>query len=76
MLRTGWRLRASSSADTARTTTTYHSGAPAVSGGVVGNATTDRASTIVIQFSQEKLPDSTSHSCVAIISAAAIVATG
>ncbi len=76
MLRTGRWLRPSSSADTARTTTTYHSGASGTSGASAGNAITGRASTIVIQFSQAKLPDSTSHSCVTIIRAAAAVATG
>ena len=34
------------------------------------------ASTIVIQLSQAKFPDSTSHSCVAMMIAAATLATG
>lgn len=42
----------------------------------VPKSTADTASTIVIQFSQEKLPDRTSHSWVRIISEAAAVAIG
>ncbi len=76
MLRTGRWLRNTSSAATARTTTSYQSGAADTDGGSAGNRTADRASTMVIQFSQEKFPDSTSHSWVKIISAAAAVATG
>ena len=37
---------------------------------------TESASTIVTQFSQEKLPLTTRYSCVAIITAAAIPAMG
>lgn len=61
---------------TARTTTSYQIGVPDTSGAVVGSSTADRASTIVIQFSQEKLPDRTSHNWVRIISEAAAVAIG
>lgn len=39
-------------------------------------STADRASTMVSQFSQAKLPDSTSHSCVTTIPSAAQAATG
>lgn len=60
------------------TTTSYQSGA---AGGSAGAPTppksrTDRATTIVIQFSQLKFPDRTSHSWVAIIRQAAAVAIG
>ncbi len=39
-------------------------------------STADTASVIVSQFSQAKLPDSTSHSCVAMMIPAAYEATG
>lgn len=76
MLSTGRWLRNSRNAATARTTTTYQSGASGVAGGSAGSSRAGTASTIVIQLSQEKLPDSTSHSWVRIIRDAAAVAIG
>lgn len=76
MLRTGRWLSHSSRAATVRTTTSYQTGGPGTDGGVRGRRIADRARTMVIQFSQEKLPDRTSHSWVAIIRDAAAVAIG
>jgi len=42
----------------------------------VPSSIAENASTILIQFSQAKLPEMTSHSCVTIMSVAAIEATG
>src|SRR5690606_21225885 len=63
-------------ADAARTASTYHSGGSGTRGASDGSRRAERASTTVIQFSHAKLPDSTSHSWVRIISAAAAEATG
>lgn len=76
MLRTGRWLSQSSRAATVKTTTSYQMGGSGTGGGVCGKRIADSASTMVIQFSQEKLPDRTSHSWVAIISDAAAVAIG
>lgn len=76
MLRTGRWPSQSRRAATVRTTTSYQAGGPDAGGGVRGRWIADTASTMVIQFSQEKLPDRTSHSWVAIIRVAAAVAMG
>src|SRR5689334_2370614 len=69
---------------TAVTTTSYQSGAAGRAGGrgrgsteaASEPATAGRASTIVSQLSQAKLPESTSHSWVAMMTPAAALATG
>src|SRR5215469_14483916 len=84
MLRIGQYVRSSAAAANATTRPTNHSGDADRSGcpgiGSSSRAATSsialKASTIVTQLSQEKLPDSTSHSCVTTMIAAAALATG
>lgn len=81
MLSTGCRLRNRTRAVTAQTRTANHTGADreaAAGGGPASpvKSTADTARVIVSQFSQAKLPDSTSHSCVAMTAPAAYEATG
>src|ERR1700755_883117 len=81
----GRQLSATTSAVNAITTAAYHSGC--VAGASAGDAMpsvaaavevsiTLAARTIVIQFSQAKLPESTSQNCVTTMIAAAKLATG
>lgn len=63
---------------TAITTISYQSGGEGSAGGsaISEPSTAERASTMVSQFSQAKLPDSTSHNWVSTITPAAALATG
>src|SRR5690348_6048316 len=75
MLRTGQKLNQTPTAVNAITNAANQIGGPGRSRGA-GAAIALTASTMVSQFSQAKLPDSTSHSWVTITTAPATPATG
>src|SRR5215218_3991495 len=76
MLRTGQKLSTTVAAVNAITKTANQSGGPGRAGAAPGAAIALKPRTMVTQFSQAKLPDSTSHSWVTITIAPAIPATG
>src|SRR3954470_9699009 len=76
MLRTGQKLSTTVAAVNAITKTANQSGGLGSAGPAAGAATALKPRTIVTQFSQAKLPESTNHSWVTITIAPAMPATG